>query len=82
LVSDVFIKAWIDDKEKKETDTHYRCSDGKASFNYRLLYGIKAPRKNTNLTLQVWDRDLFKSNDFISEIQLPLEHMLEDAIAT
>ena len=24
-VSDVFIKAWMDDKDKKETDTHFRC---------------------------------------------------------
>jgi hypothetical protein len=23
--SDVFIKCWVDDKEKKETDCHYRC---------------------------------------------------------
>jgi hypothetical protein len=23
--SDVFIKAYIDDKDKKETDTHFRC---------------------------------------------------------
>mmetsp|Transcript_108930 Transcript_108930/g.150668 ORF Transcript_108930/g.150668 Transcript_108930/m.150668 type:complete len:99 (+) Transcript_108930:4116-4412(+) len=44
--SDVYIKAYIDDKEKKETDTHYRCSNGKASFNYRLVYNVRAPRKN------------------------------------
>lgn len=49
--SDVFIKAFIDDKEKRETDTHFRCKDGKASFNYRLLFDLKAPRKNYNLTL-------------------------------
>ena len=42
--SDVFIKAFMDDKDKKETDTHFRCSNGKASFNYRLLYNVKAPR--------------------------------------
>jgi hypothetical protein len=65
--SDVFIKAFIDDKDKKETDTHFRCQNGKASFNYRLLYRINAPRQNYTLTLQVWDRDLFKSNDFIGE---------------
>lgn len=23
--SDVFVKAYVDDKDKKETDTHYRC---------------------------------------------------------
>ena len=49
--SDVFIKAHIDDKDKKETDTHFRCSNGKASFNYRLLYKINAPRPHYTLTL-------------------------------
>jgi len=44
--SDVFMKAYIDDKDKKETDTHYRCMNGKASFNYRLLYNVPAPRTN------------------------------------
>lgn len=23
--TDAFLKCWIDDKDKKETDTHYRC---------------------------------------------------------
>jgi len=36
--SDVYVKAWIDKEDKKETDTHYRCQTGEASFNYRLLY--------------------------------------------
>lgn len=80
--SDVFIKAHFDDKDKKETDTHFRCTNGKASFNYRLLYKIKAPRSNYMLTLQTWDRDLFKSNDFLGEIQLPLGPLFEDAILT
>mmetsp|Transcript_9294 Transcript_9294/g.6660 ORF Transcript_9294/g.6660 Transcript_9294/m.6660 type:complete len:253 (-) Transcript_9294:589-1347(-) len=43
--TDAYIVAYIDDKDKRETDTHYRCSTGKASFNYRLLFDIKAPRK-------------------------------------
>ena len=41
--SDVFVKAWIDEKDKKETDTHWRCSNGSASFNYRLLFDFKSP---------------------------------------
>lgn len=81
-VSDVFCKAYLDDKDKKETDCHYRAQSGKASFNYRLLYNLKAPRKNYTLTIQTWDRDLFKSNDFIGEIQLPLQDAFNDCIAT
>ena len=50
--SDVFIRAFFDSKEQtKETDTHFRCSDGKASFNYRLLFNIKHPRKDCNFTI-------------------------------
>jgi hypothetical protein len=41
----------MDDKEKKETDTHFRCQNGKASFNYRLLFDVKAPKKNYNFTV-------------------------------
>lgn len=49
--SDVFIRAFIEDSEKIETDTHYRCSNGRASFNYRLLFNVKAPAKQYNFTL-------------------------------
>ena len=39
--SDVYCRAFFDSsKDSKETDTHFRCSNGKASFNYRLLYNI------------------------------------------
>ena len=50
--SDAYVKAFFDPKDAKETDTHYRCSNGKASFNYRLLYALKYPSKegyNLNL---------------------------------
>ena len=72
--SDVFFRGYFGEQDKsnkqvKETDTHYRCSNGAASFNFRLLYDIKAPLKNDEYTysLQCWDRDLFKSNDLIGE---------------
>lgn len=39
-VSDVFIRTYVDDDDKKDTDTHYRCSNGKASFNYRILFDV------------------------------------------
>ena len=78
--SDTFIRAFFDSKEQtKETDTHFRCSDGKASFNYRLLFDIKHPRKDYNLTLQAYDRDFFKSNDIIGEARINLSLAMEDA---
>lgn len=76
--SDVYCRAFFDSAvEAKETDTHYRCSNGKASFNYRMLFNLKHPRKDYSLTLQLYDRDFFKSNDLIGDatfdIKLPLE---------
>lgn len=44
--SDVFIKCFFDNKNALETDTHFRCQTGKASFNYRLLFNEQYPRKD------------------------------------
>jgi len=80
--SDVFFKCFFDNKRPKETDTHFRCNNGKASFNYRLLFKFKAPADYYTLTLQGWDRDFFASNDLIGEAQLNLRPLFEDVIET
>jgi hypothetical protein len=50
--SDTFIRSYFDSKEEvKETDTHFRCFSGKASFNYRHLFTIEYPRKNYGLSI-------------------------------
>lgn len=49
--SDVYCRVFFVPKDAKETDTHYRCSNGKASFNYRLIFGVKHPRKDYTLSL-------------------------------
>lgn len=37
--SDVFVRSYFDDPSKdKLTDTHWRNSDGKASFNWRTIF--------------------------------------------
>jgi len=41
--SDVYIKCYLDDKDKRTTDTHFR-STGNGSWNYRMLFDLKAPR--------------------------------------
>lgn len=65
-----------------DTDTHFRNSDGKCSWNYRLLFPITYGDKNKRyeLTTQAYDLDLFKSNDFIGGVVLDLEPMIEDAM--
>jgi len=76
--SDVFIKASFDNDDVQETDTHWRCQNGKASFNFRILFKMKIPRKEYKLTLTAWDRDLLKSNDIICSWHIDLAPMFED----
>jgi Ca2+-dependent lipid-binding protein len=71
--SDVFVKAYFDNKKPLETDTHFRCQTGKASFNYRLKFNEALPRKDYNLTIQAYDRDFFKSNDIIGATRIDLK---------
>ena len=72
--SDVFIRGFFDSKEEdKETDTHFRCQDGKASFNYRFIFKVPIPRSDYNLNIQAYDRDLFSSNDIIGEGKIDLK---------
>ena len=40
--SDVFIRAFLDPDHDHLTDTHWRCTTGKASFNWRLKIPIKS----------------------------------------
>ena len=75
--TDLYIKCWIDDKEKKSTDTHYRCMSGNGSFNYRCLIDFDMPRESKVLVLQAWDRDLFKKNEYICEWTLDLSVLIQ-----
>ena len=40
--SDVFIRAFFDSEDDKLTDTHWRCSNGTGSFNYRLKFKLNS----------------------------------------
>lgn len=81
--TDAYIKCFISDKDKQETDTHYRCTTGNPSFNYRLLFGVTTPTiKPFILTMQCWDRDLLKSNDLICQWELNITEMVRDSKIT
>jgi len=49
--SDVFFKCFFDNKSALETDTHYRCQTGEASFNYRLNFKTVFPRNHYRLSV-------------------------------
>ena len=81
--SDVFIRAYFDSRHGAlETDTHYRCQTGKASFNYRLNYKVTMPRKDYRFTVQAYDRDFFKSNDIIGSAMINLKQAFQDVDLT
>jgi len=50
-----------------KTDTHIRSQNGKGSFNWRLVFPLKLPLKQHQITIQVWDKDLLSKDDFIAE---------------
>jgi hypothetical protein len=82
--SDVFIKGFTDEsKNLQETDTHYRNTNGKPAFNYRLLFKVESPSKEPHvLKLQAWDRDLFSSNECICEWSINVSSLVDDAKLT
>lgn len=71
-MSDLFVKCWPEGCKAQETDTHWRCKKGKASFNWRMLFDIELGH-NTKLMkfpyfhIQLWDRDILKWNDCAGE---------------
>jgi hypothetical protein len=71
-MSDLFVKCWPESCKEQETDTHWRCKNGKASWNYRLLFDVELGHntramKFPYLYFQLWDRDILKWNDCAGE---------------
>jgi len=81
--SDVFVRAFFDDKDDEVTDTHWRCQNGTASFNYRIIFPIKSLKpEGYTLNIQAWDKDIIASNDLIGSCTLPIDYLMEDALLT
>ena len=74
--SDIYIVSYIDQKDNQKTDVHYRCQDGNASFNWRNLLPLKLPIQNPLLTVQVYDKDIFSSDDYISGATINLKDLM------
>lgn len=79
--SDVFIRGFVDPNKDQHTDTHFRCQNGKASFNWRLIMPLtlSVSRVNNALTIQAWDKDIFSKNDYIGSCALDLSRIFKDA---
>ena len=75
--SDIFINAYIQPEQKQSTDVHYRCQNGVGSFNWRIIFPLSLPKDNKILTIQAYDNDLFKKNDFICGGTLDLRDLMK-----
>ena len=75
--SDIYVTAFIDEKEKQSTDTHFRCQSGNASFNWRIVMQVDVPRINNRLTINAYDKDIFSRDDFISGAVIDLKHLID-----
>ena len=64
----------------QETDTHWRSSNGKGSFNWRCLFDIELPqhsRSPARLSIKGWDKDpMTFSSDLIGYTEINLNHTL------
>ena len=63
--SDIYVIGYIDQKESQKTDIHFRCQTGVGSFNWRMLLPLKLPIQRPTLTIQVYDKDIFSSDDYM-----------------
>lgn len=80
--SDIFIRAFLDPADDHLTDTHWRCTDGVGSFNWRLIFKIKSGQDSYNLSVQAWDKDIIASNDLIGDFNLDISPLFEDVMLT
>ena len=75
--SDIYIVAFVDPKNKQSTDTHYRCTTGNASFNWRIVLDLKVPSNYNKLCLYAYDKDIFSKDDFISMGEINISDVIK-----
>lgn len=74
-INDYFVKVWMEGGKSETTDVHWRCSNGKPCWNWRLKLPVEFPLRTAEfgrLHVQLWDKDVLKWNDMIGEAQLDL----------
>lgn len=49
--SDIFVRAFLDPDDDHITDTHWRCTTGKGSFNWRLKIPAKSHEEEYILSI-------------------------------
>lgn len=74
-MGDYYCEFWVGDSRRQKTDIHWRCRNGKASWNWRIKIPVELPLESPEkgrLTIQLWDQDIIKWNDVIGDAQIDL----------
>lgn len=81
--TDGFVRCFFEsNKLAKSTDTHWRNTDGKMSWNWRMNFP-HGPKDFVHvLKVQTFDRDIFSSNDLAGEGRIDLEQIIFDVKET
>ncbi|KAF0685790.1 Aste57867_22398 [Aphanomyces stellatus] len=71
-MNDLFVRCQLEGSDYQDTDIHWRAKKGKASFNWRMKFPVTLGHKQHNskfpyFKMQMWDKDIFSSNDCIAE---------------
>jgi hypothetical protein len=73
-------KLKLQDWQEQETDTHWRAKFGKGSWNWRCVFPVELPIDvKTQLSLSLWDQDIFSASDSIGEVNVSLDMLLATA---
>lgn len=82
-MNDVYVSGIFDDI-KQCTDIHWRASNRRANFNYRILWNIDLPIKKlfSKITIQVWDQDIIGESDLIGEGVIDMHSLFKQAYLT
>ena len=80
--SDAFVRSFLDPDDDHLTDTHWRCTDGKASFNWLNIMKVKSRQPSYNLSIQAWDKDIIASNDLIGDFNIDISPLIDDVYIT
>jgi len=76
----VTCKLKLDEWQEQETDTHWRAKFGKGSWNWRCVYPVELPIDvKTQLSMGIWDQDVFAASDSIGEVNIALDLLLKQA---
>ena len=78
-MGDYYVQAQVGNSRPQKTDVHWRCRNGKASWNWRLKIGVELPLASPDLgrlSVQLWDQDVVKWNDIVGEATVDLYRWL------